>query len=135
MEIEVVRKFKGPEYTIGKMYLNGEYFCDTLEDPVRILNSYEDKIYGNTAIPMGVYEVKLTYSGKFKRILPEIIGVDFFKYIRIHAGNTNKDTEGCILIGENKVKGKVINSRKAVDRLMKILKSLPKNEKIRISVR
>ena len=123
MKLLVKRIFKGENYTIGHLYIDGKYFSDVLEDPVRLLNDYEDKIYGETAIPEGVYQVKLTYSPRFKRVLPEILNVQFFKGIRIHSGNTAKDSEGCLLVGENKVKGKVINSKKTLERLMKILKS------------
>lgn len=123
MKLLVKRIFKGENYTIGHLYIDGKYFSDVLEDPVRLLNDYEDKIYGETAIPEGVYQVKLTYSPRFKRVLPEILNVQFFKGIRIHAGNTAKDSEGCLLVGENKVKGKVINSKKTLERLLKILKS------------
>ena len=123
MKVLVKRIYKGDTYTIGRMFIDGQYVCDTLEDPVRILNEYEDKVYGKTAIPEGVYQVKLTYSPRFKKILPEILNVQFFSGIRIHAGNTAEDSEGCILVGENKVKGKVINSKKTLEKLMKILKS------------
>ena len=123
MKVLVKRIYKGDTYTIGRMFIDGQYVCDTLEDPVRILNEYEDKVYGKTAIPEGVYQVKLTYSPRFKTILPEILNVQFFSGIRIHAGNTAEDSEGCILVGENKVKGKVINSKKTLEKLMKILKS------------
>lgn len=123
MKILVKRIYKGDTYTIGHLYIDGVYVCDTIEDPVRILNEYEDKVYGETAIPEGVYPVELTYSPRFKKVLPEIKNVQFFSGIRIHAGNTAKDSEGCLIVGENKVKGKVINSRKTLEKLMKILKS------------
>ena len=103
-------------YTIGKIYIDGEYFCDTLEDKVRDLNKNgvfdgdEKKVYGETAIPYGTYKVILSYSPKFKRILPELLDVPCFTGIRIHRGNTEKDTAGCLLVGENKVRGKVLNS-------------------------
>ena len=103
-------------YTIGKIYIDGEYFCDTLEDKVRDLNKNgvfdgdEKKVYGETAIPYGTYKVILSYSPKFKRILPELLDVPCFTGIRIHRGNTEKDTAGCLLVGENKGRGKVLNS-------------------------
>ena len=103
-------------YTIGKIYIDGEYFCDTLEDKVRDLNKNgvfdgdEKKVYGETAIPYGTYKVILSYSPKFKRILPELLDVPSFTGIRIHRGNTQNDTAGCLLVGENKVRGKVLNS-------------------------
>lgn len=121
IELELNRVYKKEKYTIGKLYVNGKYFSDTIEDKVRILNSFEDKVYGETAIPQGRYKVLVTYSPRFKRYLPELINTPFFKNIRIHSGNTEKDSEGCIIVGENKVKGKVINSRATLDKLMDIL--------------
>lgn len=123
MKLTLIRKYKKEDYTIGDLYVDGVWFSNTLEDTVRELNTQEDKIYGKTAIPEGNYQVKLTYSPKFKKILPEILNVQFFSGIRIHSGNTADDSEGCLLVGENKVKGKVINSKKTLEKLMKILKS------------
>lgn len=87
MELILKRIHKGEDYTIGELYINGDFFCNTLEDKVRLLNSYEDKVYGETAIPIGRYKIILSYSNHFKMILPELLNVDFFKYIRMHAGN------------------------------------------------
>lgn len=115
MKIIVKRVFLGKDYTIGKMYLDGVYFCDTLEDTVR---PNGQKIYGKTAIPTGKYKVIKTMSNRFKKLLPLICDVPGFAGVRIHAGNTQSDTEGCILVGENKVKGKVINSRITMKKLM-----------------
>lgn len=115
MKIKLKRTFKGAEYTIGKLYLNDEYFCDTLEDVVRPEGR---KIAGKTAIPAGEYKVVLTESKRFKKLLPLLINVPNFTGVRIHSGNTHHDTEGCILVGENKVKGRVINSRATMNRLM-----------------
>lgn len=117
MDIEVKRRYLGSEYTIGSMFVNGEYFCDTLEDKVRDLNKDGDlndkgegKVYAQTAIPYGEYEVVVKHSPKFGRMLPRLLDVPYFEGILIHRGNTHQDTGGCILVGENKVKGKVINS-------------------------
>lgn len=115
MKMKLKRTFKGAEYTIGKLYLNDEYFCDTLEDVVRPEGR---KIAGKTAIPTGEYKVVLTESKRFKKLLPLLINVPNFTGVRIHSGNTHHDTEGCILVGENKVKGRVINSRATMNRLM-----------------
>lgn len=132
MEIRVDRKFKGPEYTIGKMYLDGVYFCDTLEDPVRDLKSAKDKVYGDTAIPAGTYKVILNMSPRFKRVLPRLLDVPYFEGVLIHRGNTAKDTHGCILVGENKVKGKVINSAGYETMLVKRLTG---EDNIKITIR
>lgn len=109
MELTLNRCFKGDTYTIGTLYINGVRYCDTLEDKVRDL-AREPKISGRTAIPAGRYKVIVTVSPRFGRELPRLCDVPYFEGILIHRGNTNEDTSGCILVGENKVKGKVINS-------------------------
>lgn len=120
IKLLLVRIFKGEKYTIGKLYVDGEYFCDTLEDKVRNL-PVEKKVMHETAIPAGEYEVRITYSPKFKRNLPLLLGVPYFTGIRIHRGNTPGDTFGCILVGENKVKGMVVNSTPYEEYLVKYL--------------
>lgn len=141
MEIVVVRFHKKEKYTIGKMYINGTYFCDTLEDTDRGLTQEmnldiidKTKVYGKTAIPTGRYRVDLTKSKKFGRVLPLLYNVKGFEGIRIHRGNTNEDTLGCILVGQNKAVGKVINSAMAEQNLMDRLKEVEKNELIYITV-
>lgn len=109
MKLTLKRTYKAPNYTIGHLYIDGQYFCDTLEDTVRDLIR-EKKIPGQTAIPAGTYHVLVTYSPKFKRKLPILVNVPMFTGIRIHRGNTAKDTEGCILVGKNTEKGKVTGS-------------------------
>lgn len=109
MELRLKRKALEPEYTIGDLFINGEFFCNTLEDTYRDL-SKEKKVPGKTAIPYGKYEVILNYSPRFKKELPRLLNVPHFDGILIHGGNTPEDTEGCILVGENAIKGKVINS-------------------------
>lgn len=111
-----LKRYCLPDYTIGKLSINGEYFCDTLEDPNRDLDKNgvfakgEIKVYGKTCIPFGSYKVKLEHSDHFGRILPRIKEVPSFEGILIHRGNKVEDTLGCILVGENKVKGMVIHS-------------------------
>lgn len=115
-------------YTIGKLYIDGKYFCDTLEDAVR-----DVKIKHQTAIPKGIYKVTLTASPRFKRILPRLHDVPEFTGVLIHRGNTIDDTSGCILVGENKKKGMVLNSTKYEVELVTILtKSNSKNITIEI---
>lgn len=111
------RMYFKPDYTIGNLYVGDRFICNTLEDVVRDLNADGDlddteecKVYGETAIPYGRYEIKVTYSPKFKRDLPLVVDVKHFTGIRIHRGNTAKDTSGCILVGENTEKGRVTNS-------------------------
>ena len=136
IHLSVIRKAYRDTYTIGKMYINGEYFCDTLEDKVRVMNSINDKIKGETAIPAGTYKITLEMSPRFKRKLPLLHDVPYFSGILIHRGNTAKDTHGCILVGENKVKGQVINSTKAEVALMDILtNAVSKGDTIDIEVK
>ena len=118
MNITVKRIFKGPDYTIGKLYIDGKYFCDTLEDTVRAPGV---KIPGKTAIPAGKYKIKLTESLRFKKLMPRLENVPGFTGVLIHSGNTAEDTEGCILVGKNRVKGKVLDSRETFARLFRLL--------------
>lgn len=128
MKLELKRRFFGESYTIGSLSIDGKKFCDTLEDRVRDLNKNgvfdgdEKKVYGETAIPYGTYDVVVDYSPKFKRELPRLQNVRHFEGILIHRGNTAEDSAGCILVGENKVKGKVINSTPYEKELVRILK-------------
>lgn len=115
MKVEIKRVFKGANYTIGKLYIDGVYFCDTLEDTVRPAGV---KIAGKTAIPAGTYRVKKTMSPRFKKVLPEILNVPNYTGVRIHAGNTAADTEGCVLLGFNHTKGAVLDSANTVARFM-----------------
>jgi len=121
-------------YTIGKLYIDGVYFCDTVEDKDRGLNDSmeesvikERKVYGETAIPLGTYKVEITYSPKFKKNLPLLYNVKGFEGIRIHSGNTAKDSLGCIIVGKNKKVGMVLDSRSTMTKLMKILTNTKEN--------
>lgn len=96
MIIEVIRTTCGATCTLGKMYIDGEEFCYTLEDVVR---PDGEKVYGETAIPTGRYRVDITFSNRFQQPMPLVMDVPNFSGIRIHAGNTDKDTHGCILVG------------------------------------
>ena len=131
MKLKLIRKYKCLNHTIGHLYINDKYFCDTLEDKVRQLDSIEDKIKHKTAIPEGIYEVVVTMSPKFKRLLPLLLNVPFFEGIRIHRGNNENDTSGCIIVGENKIKGKVINSTYYEEKLVELMKN-EKNIEIEI---
>ena len=140
MNITLKRIALHKDYTIGKLYIDGKYFCDTLEDEVRDLNKNgvfdngETKINGKTAIPYGKYEVIWSYSPRFKMFTPRLLNVDSFDGVLIHAGNTSKDTEGCILVGENKAVGKVLNSKKTVSELYPIIKNACKSGKVTIEI-
>ena len=137
MKLKLVRKYKLPAYTIGKLYINGVYFCDTLEDTDRGLSdsmSLEEitrrKVYGATAIPYGAYGVKMNivspkdakrnqiYTRPYGHKLPRLLNVKGWEGVLIHAGNTASDTYGCVLVGKNTVKGKVLESQKTWKALM-----------------
>lgn len=129
MEIIVKRIAKKETYTIGKMYIDGKYFCDTLEDKDRGLSQSmteeeirKRKVYGLTAIPTGAYKVIVNYSERFGKLMPLLLDVKGYAGVRIHSGNTPSDTLGCILVGRNTAKGMVTESRKTFLRLMETLK-------------
>lgn len=142
MELRLERKYRSSKYCIDKLYINGKYFSDALEDPDRGLTdsmSLEEikkiKVKGNTCIPYGTYNVTITYSPRFKKNLPLINNVKGFEGIRIHSGNTPQDTEGCLLLGFNRVKGQVVNSRVTVSKFItQIQQALNKGEKVTITI-
>lgn len=119
MELLVIRKYFKETYTIGRFYCENMFICSTLEDRIRDLsdlnhdNDFDDsgegKVYGQTAIPCGRYKVIVNDSPKLKRRLPLLLDVPGFTGIRIHAGKNEHNTEGCILVGENKIKGQLVN--------------------------
>lgn len=128
-------------YTIGKLYIGDAYFCDTLEDTVRDTNKSgkfdngEQKVKGKTAIPYGTYEIKWTYSPRFKKYTPQLMNVPSFEGIRVHAGNTSADTEGCLILGENKQVGKVLNSRATINKFYQIIKDACAKGKVTIEIK
>lgn len=141
MELLLERKYPKSNYTIGNLFLNGKFYCNILEDTVRDINKNgtfdcgEFKISGHTAIPYGEYEVKVTYSPKFRRELPLLLDVKHFEGIRIHRGNTEKDSSGCLLPGENTKKGMVLNSTKYELELTKLIKDCNnRREKVIIKI-
>ena len=128
MKIELVRIAFKSTYTIGKLYVDDTYFSDVLEDVDRGLDSsmteseiLEKKVKGQTAIPTGHYAINITYSPKYKRMMPLLLDVKGFSGIRIHSGNSSKDTEGCLLVGKNKKVGMVLESRDTYQRLFKMM--------------
>ena len=120
INLEVKRIKKESDYTIGQLFINGEYFCDTLEDEIR-----QVKVMHETAIPTGTYKVTLERSPRFKRILPLLHNVPGFTGILIHSGNTDKHTSGCILVGKS-TGNTLVNSLATLEKLMAILQK-PKN--------
>ena len=159
MELVLTRIAKRRNYTIGRLaiikeeneeyrtYTHEEYFCDTLEPTVLELktNVSKDAVLRSPAkaqslkpfaIPEGRYAVVISYSQKFREWLPILLGVPAFSGIRIHAGNTAKDTQGCILVGRNQIVGKVLESRKWLYELkQKIVKAKDKGEPVWITIK
>ena len=141
MKLTLKRIALRPTYTIGKLYIDDAYFCDTLEDTVRDttksgkFDNGEQKIKGKTAIPYGTYEIKWTYSPRFKKYTPQLMNVPSFEGIRVHAGNTSADTEGCLILGENKQVGKVLNSRATINKFYPIIKEACSNGKVTIEIK
>lgn len=150
MEIRIYRKFKKDTYTIGKMYINGIYFCDTCEDKDRGLDQSMPettikklKVYGKTAIPIGVYDVipcaafsRKSWSKKYNCKMPLISMTKGFVGVFVHPANTAEELLGCIAVGENKAKGKVLNSVNTFCALMDtyIVPAWKRNEKIKIII-
>ena len=125
MKFSVHRNPSGLTCTIGELYVDGVFLCHTLEDVIRerpgmAVEAW--KVKGNTAIPEGTYPLAITWSNKFKCELPLVVGVPGFEGIRIHAGNTDADTEGCILVGTWTGGESISNSRAALASLMDVLR-------------
>lgn len=146
MQLYLDRKYKKAAYTIGILYVNGRSFCNTLEDKVRDFGADgSGKVKGMTAIPAGKYEVTMNVvSPKYSQRsayqfcngrVPRLLNVPYYEGILIHIGNTAADTEGCILVGENKATGKVLNSTATFKRLWYVLEEArKKGEKIYITI-
>lgn len=136
MEIRIDRAWKKRNYTISRVFVDGKRFgdgrkwCNALEDTDRGLTSdmkvdeiLSVKIKGQTAIPTGRYLIDMTYSPKFKRIMPHVCAVKGFTGVRLHPGNSNKDTDGCVLFGENDRIGWLSRSRYWTERLTALIDS------------
>lgn len=154
MKLVVKRTYRGPNYTIGHLYVNDKYFCDTIEDVDRGLTQgmskieiAKKKVKGQTCIPYGTYLVtmnvvspkysdykKYPYAIMVNGKMPRILNVPGFEGILIHPGSTALDTDGCLVVGENKVKGKVINSQVTWKKLcMLLMQASSKKEVITIT--
>lgn len=141
MKLELKRIALKPNYTIGKLFINGTYYCDTIEDKVIDLNKngkFDDglsKVMHQTAIPYGTFKVMVNYSPKFKRELPRLLDVPYFEGILIHNGNDQNSSSGCIIVGENKTVGKVTNSTFYMNNLTARIKDAQnKGETITITI-
>lgn len=155
MKLTLKRIALNSDYTIGKLYIDNEYFCDILEDTVRDLNRNgkfdqgEIKIPDKTAIPYGTYQItlgvkspkysnysKYPWAKKYNGYIPRLLNVNSFDGILIHPGNKHEHTSGCLLPGQNKVKGQVLNSTLTFDKLMTehLLPANQRNEQIFIEI-
>ena len=135
MNVEVNRIFKASNYTIGELSVNNNYVCNTLEDKVRADGK---KVYAETAIPTGTYTLVLSYSNRFKKVMPEILNVPNFSGIRIHCGNSSKDTEGCLLVGkwDGKTENWISDSKNSYNKLYPLLEeAFNKKENITITIK
>lgn len=129
IELRIVRRIHTPKSTIGDLSLNNEFFCFTLEDTARYQG---EKVKGKTAIPEGVYNVELTMSNRFKKVMPLLLNVEGFTGIRIHKGNYPEDTDGCILVGMTRDgEDSIQRSKVAYDMLMA---RLTKADKITLTI-
>lgn len=153
MNIKLKRIAKKSDYTIGKIYIDGVYFCDSIEDKDRGLKQSmtldqikKIKVMHKTAIPTGTYEITLKVkSPKYSKksyfvnlcnaFMPRLLNVPGYEGVLIHTGNTQDDSSGCIVVGQNKVVGKVINSKQTFEKLYPVLKQASdKGEKITITI-
>lgn len=159
MEVLVNRIFRGAEYTIGRLYIDGKYICDTIEDRDRMLDDSmtvseikNKKVYAKTAIPTGTYRLTMWvkspkyskrkyYSDFCDGYMPRILNVKGYEGILLHGTNLPNQrgtagwTAGCIIVGYNKIKGCVINTHEAFEKIYKILKAAAnKSEKITIKI-
>lgn len=141
MLLKIKRTNLTDAYTSGELYIDNILFCKTLEDKNRDVNKNgkfdngEFKVYGETCIPYGTYQVIVSYSPKFKRELPEVLNVPNFTGIRIHRGNYTKDTLGCILVGEKVLNGILHNSTPYELEIVNKLKlALSKGDKITLII-
>ena len=135
MEFTLKRIAKKDGYTIGHLYVNGIMkVCDTLEPQWRDFHHGAQKVDGKSAIPEGRYPLVVTWSPRFKQWLPLLVGVTLFEGVRIHSGNTPLDTQGCILPGQNRKKGMVLNSRTAMRKIMALLNAREPGEPAWIKV-
>ena len=137
MKLELYRKYRKNGYTIGLLYADGKFVCNTLEDTDRGLTSAMSerqiasiKVKGKTAIPTGVYSIIVTYSPRFKKQMPLLNNVKGFEGVRIHSGNTANDTEGCILCGKNTEVGKVTSSRIWTEKVYELINNAIRKREI-----
>ena len=141
MELILKRIARKEDYTIGHLMVDGKFFADTLEDTDRGLTQkmslstlLQKKIHSKTAIPTGRYQIVWTYSNHFGKSIPLLMNVPGYAGVRIHSGNSAKDTEGCILVGKNDKIGWISQSREYISKLYPIIEAACKKEKVYITI-
>lgn len=142
MKIRLHRKYRKEGYTIGLLYVDGKRICETLEDRDRGMaqtDTLEDikrrKVKGETAIPTGTYQIALTFSPRFRKVLPLLLNVPGYEGVRIHSGNKASDTEGCILCGRNTQVGAVTNSRYWTNKVIGLIQqAIDRKEQVTITI-
>lgn len=122
-EFLLTRQVFGDTFTLGEVFLDGQRICYTCEDKDRKLEDGGEKVYGETCIPRGTYKVTLSFSHKFQKILPELHDVDQFDGVRIHGGNTDKDTLACVLVGIIPTENGVAKCAPAMTKIMSIIEA------------
>ena len=141
MELILKRIARKEDYTIGHLMVDGKFFADALEDTDRGLTQkmslstlLQKKIHSKTAIPTGRYQIVWTYSNHFGKSMPLLMNVPGYAGVRIHSGNSAKDTEGCILVGKNDKIGWISQSREYISKLYPIIEAACKKEKVYITI-
>lgn len=129
MKLTIKRLHKTENSTIGEMSINGKFECYTLEDVER-----DTKVFGKTAIPKGIYEVTMTMSNRFKKMMPLLLNVPNYTGVRIHSGNKAEDTEGCILLGQTRSIDLISGSRLAIDKFYPKLEAALKLGKVYLTI-
>jgi hypothetical protein len=137
VKLKLERKFLNENSTEGNLYVDGKWFCHVIEDKVRAKPGEWDnshKVYAKTAIPYGNYQVLVTWSNRFKRMLPLLINVPDFQGIRIHNGRTETSSAGCLIVSYKAGKGYVINDKKAMNDLTDMISEAQKKSKVFIEI-
>lgn len=132
MELLVSRTEYQPVCTIGEFDIDGAAFCFTLEDVVRPAGV---KVQNETAIPAGRYRMRMTWSNRFKKMMPELMNVPMFAGVRIHGGNTSEDTEGCILVGMHRSRQSIDTCAPACDHIYGLIADAEKLGEVWITIR
>jgi hypothetical protein len=140
MELKLTRIARRSTYTIGRLFIDGVFFSDTLEDTDRDYNldgdldeQGEEKVYAQTAIPSGTYQIVVNWSNRFQRKMPRLLNVPGFDGILIHNGTTEANTAGCLLVGKNSIVGQLTESRETFYRLFDILSTTTEPIEINIT--